>query len=139
MVRIGLCVMTVFLAFVLSGCVGDNGESVEPIYQRDNWDVQKIYIRIRPDNYVSWCTVTNDRFSSSLHSAPGAIVIPVRGGPMNVLCRTHRGLIGSTIVSREQNGRWPDEIEVFLMEDQRVEEVRQSRPGPVMVAPPARR
>ena len=139
MIRLGLCVIAVFFGVFLSGCVGDTQENSEPLYRRDNWDVQKIHIRVRPDNYLSWCTVTNDRFSLSLHSVPGAILIPVRGGDMNVLCLTHRGLIGSKIVSREQNGRWPDEIEVSLTEDQRVEEVRQPRPGPVMVAPPARR
>ena len=139
MVRRCFCFITVFFGFFLSGCVGDTRESFEALHRRDNWDVQKVYVRVRPDNYMSWCAVTNDRFSLSLHSVPGSLLIPVRGGDMNVLCLTNRGLVGSMIVSREQNGRWPNEIEVSLTEDQRVEEVRQPRPGPVMVAPPARR
>ena len=139
MVRRCFCVIVILFGLLASGCAGDTRESFELPYRRDNWDVQKIYIRTYPDNYVSWCTATNDRFSLSLHSVPGTMLVPVRGGDMNILCLTHRGLVGSKIVSREKNGRWPDEIEVLMTGDHRVEEVHQARPGPVMVAPPSRR
>jgi len=139
MVRFCLSAILPVLGLALAGCAGDTRETLEPAYRRDNWDVQQVHLRVRPDTHLSWCMVANDRFSLSLHSVPGTVLIPVRGGDMVVTCRTHRGLTGTSTVPRGDGGRWPDEIEVALVPDQRVEETREGRPGPVSVAPLARR
>jgi hypothetical protein len=109
------------LGLALVGCAGDAGWKTEAPWRRDGWDVQMVGVHVVPAHTPAWCVAGNGHFEVQAGHSGEHLVLPLRGGELEVRCWNARGWRGSLSVVRDEGWgwlpgeRWPERLEIRLL------------------------